>query len=187
MTAFGPAHPVRMLPQRFEPLVPLDQLHPHPANFNDGDLGLLAGLMAANGLAGAVLAQESTGIIFDGKTRLDTARELGLPGLPVLWVDCTDDERDRFLSSWNEACRRGLNDLAKQVAFLQAMAVTPRGLAGCGFDGDDLDAMTARLRALAAGPGPGGDGTGELPPAFQCPECGHVGTGDWTVQLDAVH
>ena len=145
---------IRMLPQRYDPCVPLDQLHPHPANFNDGDMGLLCTLLEANGFAGAVLAQEATGILFDGRTRLDAAYELGLPGLPVLWVNVSDDERDRMLAEWNESCRAGRHDESKLVAFLTGMAATAKGLAGCAFDGDALDAAIRRLQAQAAGNGP---------------------------------
>jgi hypothetical protein len=145
---------VRMLPQRYEPLVPLDQLHPHPANFNDPDLGLLCTLLEANGFAGAVLAQESTGILFDGRTRLEAAREKGLPGLPVIWVDVDDDTRDRLLGEWNESCRAGRHDEARLVAFLQGMVTTADGLAGCAFTGDQLDAAIRRLQAQAADGGP---------------------------------
>lgn len=158
-----------ILPQRFDPLVPLDQLHRHPANANDGDLGLLCTQLDALGFAGAVMAQESTGILIDGETRLDAAEEKGLPGLPVLWVDCDDDTRDRLLASWNETGRRGSNNLPKLVALLQGLAVTPRGLEGAAFDGDDLDRYIAELRREPEPPPEPG------PPAeLTCPACGHT-------------
>lgn len=149
-----------IVPQRFDPCVPLDQLHPHPANFNEGDQGLLSQLLDSNGFAGAVMAQESSGIIIDGKTRYLTALDKGMTEIPVLWVDCTDDERDRFLASWNESGRRGMNNEAALLTFLRGMAGTARGLDGCAFDGDDLDALEQRLNV---GPYPG-DGQDDDPP-----------------------
>jgi hypothetical protein len=133
-----------VIPQRYEANVPLSQLHPHPANPNQGDLGLLAGLIDANGFAVPVLAQESTGIIIDGEHRWVAARQAGMSALPVVWLDVDDDTRDRLLASLNESTRRGMNDEAKLIALLSGLAGTPKGLAGAGFDGDDLDDMIAR-------------------------------------------
>jgi hypothetical protein len=147
-----------VIPQRYEEHVALDRLTPHPANPNDGDLGLLSGLLDANGFGGAVLAQESTGLLIDGETRWRTAMERGMTGLPVIWLDVDDDARDRLLASWNESTRRGRNDESKLVALLTGLAQTPRGLEGAAFDGDDLDALMAGLNGVQGGGGPGGSG-----------------------------
>jgi DNA modification methylase len=149
-----------VIPQRYEEHVELSRLVPHPANANEGDLGLLSGLLDANGFGGAVLAQEGTGILIDGETRWRTALERGMTGLPVLWLEVTDDQRDRLLASWNESTRRGRNDESKLVALLTGLAQTPRGLEGAGFDGDDLDALMAGLNGEQGGggrPGLNGD------------------------------
>jgi len=144
-----------VIPQRFEEHVPLDRLVEHPANPNEGDLGLLSELLDANGFAGAVMAQESTGIVMDGNHRLKTARQRGMTGLPVIWADVDDDARDRILASFNESTRRGRNDESKLVALLTGLAQQPRGLEGTGFDGDDLDALIAAM-AFEGGSGGGG-------------------------------
>ena len=133
-----------VVPQRYEANVPLSQLHPHPANPNQGDLGLLAGLIDANGFAVPVLAQESTGIIIDGEHRWIAARQAGMDALPVVWLDVSDDTRDRLLASLNEATRRGMNDESKLIALLTGLAGTEKGLSGSAFDGDDLDELIAR-------------------------------------------
>ena len=94
---------IRMVPQRYEEFVEFSELTPHPANANEGDQGLLAELLRANGYGGAILAQQSSGIIIDGETRMRAAQAMGLTGGPVLWMDVSDDDRDRLLASWNEA------------------------------------------------------------------------------------
>jgi hypothetical protein len=149
-----------MIPQRYEEYVELGRLTPHPANFNEGDVGLLCELIDANGFAGAVMAQESTGIIIDGGTRYDTAVAQGWAGLPVMWVDVDDATRDRLLAEWNETGRRGTNNLPKMVAFLEGLAATPEGLRGSAFDGDHLDKLILDLNRplnLAPGHSPGAD------------------------------
>lgn len=131
--------------QRYEAEVPLDQLVPHPANPNEGDAGLLCTLIDANGFAGAVMAQEGTGILIDGETRWRAAHEKHLPTLPVIWLDVDDDARDRLLAEWNESTRRGVNNEAKLLDLLTGLAHTPRGLEGAAFDGDDIDDLMNRL------------------------------------------
>ena len=165
----SPSALIAMVPQRYEAAVPLAKLTPHPANPNDGDAGLVAELMEANGWVGAVLAQESTGILMDGETRWRTAAAEGLAEIPVLWADVDDDTRDRFLASLNESTRRGMNNMGKLVALLQGLAPTPKGLAGAAFDGDDLDAMVRQL----AGPVPGGGDPDATPPVPDDPVTAH--------------
>jgi ParB/Sulfiredoxin domain len=143
-----------VIPQRYEDEVPLAQLHPHPANPNAGDVGLLATLIDANGFATPVLAQEGTGIIIDGEHRWIAAGQRQMRTLPVVWLDVDDDTRDRLLASLNESTRRGRNDEEKLVALLTGLASTPKGLAGTAFDGDDLDELIAGLA---------GDGSGDRP------------------------
>ena len=154
-----------IIAQRYEQNVPLSRLTRHPANFNDGDLGLLCTLLDANGFAGAVMAQESTGILIDGGTRLDAAEATGMPGLPVIWVDITDDHRDRLLAEWNESGRRGANDMGRLVAFLKGMAATADGLRGCVWDGSDLDAMVRELESAGGRPVHGDPDDAPDPPA----------------------
>lgn len=153
---------ISLVPQRYEAFVPFDSLTPHPRNPNEGDLELLDELLRVNGFAGAMLVQEGTRVIIDGEQRMKTAREAGLAGCPVIWLDVDDPWRDRFLASWNESGRRGVNDMRKLVALLQGLEVTPQGLAGSAFGGDQLAAMVAALGGDGLGPQPGegGDGSG---------------------------
>jgi hypothetical protein len=171
-----PADPPQgVIPQRYEAAVPLARLTPHPANPNQGDVGLLTQLLEANGFAGAVLAQESTGILVDGETRWHAAAAEGLGEIPVIWLDISDDTRDRLLASINEAGRRGANDEAKLLALLTGLAVTPRGLEGAAFDGDDLDALIKRLNPEP----PEGfkDYDDDIPTSYRCPSCGYTWSG----------
>jgi hypothetical protein len=136
-----------VIPQRYEEHVEFSRLTPHPANPNEGDTGLIAELLEANGFGGAILAQASTGIIIDGEHRREAGLAKGMTGGPVIWMDVDDDTRDRLLASWNESGRRGRNDEHKLVALLRGLAVTPRGLAGTAFDGDQLDDLIKFLNA----------------------------------------
>ena len=134
-----------VIPQEYDPAVPLDQLTPHPANPNSGDVGLIGELLDANGFVGAVLAQKSSGILIDGEHRLLAARQHGMTTIPVMWADVDDDTRDRLLASINESNRRGRNDEQRLLDLLTPFTHTPLGLTGTAYSGDDLDDLMAKL------------------------------------------
>lgn len=168
MPATTAASPIpAVVPQEYDPAVPLDRLTPHPANPNQGDQGLIAELLDTNGFVGAVLAQKSTGIMIDGEHRWKVAKRRKMPAIPVMWVDVDDDTRDRFLASLNESGRRGRNDEAALITLLEGLAATPRGLQGAAFDGDDLDTLIAGMnRGLELDGSPTGARYAEEPDAM---------------------
>lgn len=135
-----------VIPQEFHPDFPVERLIEHPRNANEGDEGAIAGTLDALGFWGAVIAQQSTGIIFVGNTRYRTAVAKGRTTLPVLLADVDDDTRDRILAADNRTARLGRDDEAKLLTLLTPFASTPKGLAGTGYDGDDLDDLVARLQ-----------------------------------------
>jgi DNA modification methylase len=163
MTDTAPAPDISLIPQRYEALVPFDQLIPHPKNPNETDLDDLGEVLRVNGFGGAILAQEGTRIIIDGEQRRATAMAGGLTAGPVIWMSVTDEDRDRLLAEWNESGRRGINDMAKLVDLLQGLEATPQGLAGSAFNGDQLAAMVAALGGDGLGEDGGGDGDGARP------------------------
>lgn len=140
-----PGKPPKVIAQQYDEAVALDKLTPHPANPNEGDQGLLAEVLEANGFGGAILAQASTGIIIDGETRWRTLKAMKAKTAPVIWMDVDDDTRDTLLAEWNETGRRGRNDESKLLTFLQGLAARPQGLRGAAFNGDDVDGLMARL------------------------------------------
>jgi len=143
---------LEFIEQQYDQAVPLDELTPHPANPNVGDLDLLDELLAANGFAGCVLAQKSTGVLIDGEHRWRSLRERGAKTIPVIWLDVDDDRRDRLLASMNEATRRGKNDEAKLIALLKPFEARPGGMAGTAFSVDQLAALVRHRASVTANP-----------------------------------
>lgn len=158
-----PTHPWGAERQRYEAAVPIEAIHPHPENVNEGDVGAISHSMAANGWYGAVLVQESTGRIIAGKHRWLSAGANGLDTIPVLWIDVDDDRARRIMLADNRTARLGRDDPQALAELLEELAAQDEGLAGTGFDGDDLDQL---LEDLAAAGGEGGDGDehGDGPP-----------------------
>ena len=156
-----------LVPQEYE-IVPADQVRLHPDNPNQGDVGAVAESIEANGFYGALLVQRSTGYVLAGNSRVQAAVAKGLGDVPVIWADVDDDRARRILLADNRTAQLASYDEAALTALLQELAVTDDGLAGTGWDGDDLDDLLANFA-------PDGDAQPRLDQTnpVTCPECGH--------------
>ena len=154
-----PAVP-EVIAQQYDPAVPVDTLEEWPDNPNMGDVGHLSESLDALGFYGAIIVQTSTRRVIGGNHRLQTALQRDMPTLPVIWADVDDDTAERMLTMDNEATRRGVWDEVRLVELLTSKARSPKGLAGTGFDGDDLDDLIQSLNPpdLEKLTGGGGDG-----------------------------
>jgi ParB-like nuclease domain len=139
-----PAVP-EVIAQQYDPAVPVDTLEEWPDNPNQGDVGHLSESLDALGFYGAIIVQTSTRRVIGGNHRLQTALARDMPTLPVIWADVDDDTAERMLTMDNEATRRGVWDEMLLVEMLTRKAHSPKGLAGTGFDGNDLDDLMQSL------------------------------------------
>jgi len=141
---FTPPTVGTLLRQRYEEVDP-HTLTLHPENANQGDIGEIMTSIATTGFFGALLAQESSRVVCAGNHRLPAVINLGMPKVPVIFLDVDDAMALRILVSDNRLARLGFNDQDAMVILLQQIAVGPHGLEGTGYDGDDLDAMLAEI------------------------------------------
>lgn len=119
-------------------LAPLDAVKPHPKNPRRGDTVAICESIVHNGFYGAVIAQRSTGFILAGNHRYKSARDTGAEKIPVIWVECDDDEALRILLADNRT-----NDLAEYdteaLNRVVAEVLEATGsLEGTGYDPDFL-------------------------------------------------
>jgi DNA modification methylase len=144
---------VVVINQEYE-LASVDAVRPHPKNPRRGDTVAICESIATNGFYGAVVAQRSTGYILAGNHRWKAAKDTGAETIPVIWVDCDEDEALRILLVDNRT-----NDLAgyddKALADLLSQVVEG-GLTGTGYDQASVDELLASLGA--ATPDLDGDG-----------------------------
>lgn len=142
-------------------LVAIDALQPHPENPRRGDVGAIARSVKANGFYGAVVAQQGTGYILAGNHRWEAARREGLTQVPVLWVECTDEEARRILlvdNRTNDAAGYDDEALAKLLDEIRATD----GLDGTGWTPEAFDALIAGLgEGVMGGNAAGARGAGE--------------------------
>lgn len=152
-------------------LEPVDTLVPHPRNPRCGDIGKIVESIEANGFYGVIVAQLGTRYVLAGSHRLAAAKDLGIPEVPVVWVDVDDEQAVRILLADNQTSDAASWDDRGLAALLTDLAtLTETGLIGTGSDPDDLDRLLTRIGE------PLGDtpGFGEPVGAAACPNCGWV-------------
>lgn len=125
--------------------VAVSSLKFHPRNARQGDLGAIIENIKANGFYGACVVQRSTRHVIIGNHRLRAAVELGLPAVPVIWLECDNDRALRLMLSDNQTSDIATNDPNALAELLAELAATDKGLAGTGFDGDALDQLISDL------------------------------------------
>lgn len=136
--------------QRYEPAFPLSDLIEHPDNPRHGDEAAIDESMAAHGFYGAVLAQASTNQIIAGNHRARVARRRGESSVPVLFLDVDDDQARRLLLVDNRTNDTATYDNTELVRLLGEIDRTEIGLAGTGYEDDDLALLLAQLETPAA-------------------------------------
>lgn len=129
-----------LLDQQYE-MVATSALRLHPDNPNEGDVGAITESIATNGFYGALIVQRSTGYVIAGNHRLIAAVDQGIDTVPVIWLDVDDEQAARLLVADNRLTRIGMFVDEPLKRILTNLAMTEVGLAGTGFDGDDLDDM----------------------------------------------
>src|SRR5450756_79785 len=118
--------------------VPLEQLHPDPANprrIDPAELDALERSLRQFGFVQPVLARRADGVVIGGHQRLVAARRLGLTSVPVTYLDVGVEQArllglalNRISGSWDEQL------LARLLADLQATPDLDLTLSGFGDD-----------------------------------------------------
>lgn len=157
--------------------VPLNLLKPHPRNVNQGDFGAIQQSVETNGFYGTIVANRRTGHILAGNHRYAVAKAMHYADVPVAWVDVDDEQELRILIADNRTTRLGIDNEASLAELLSELAVTPIGLEGTGYDGDDLDALISGVAANAKSPDEFPEVDETLPTDFKCPSCGYEWSG----------
>lgn len=133
-----------MMKQTWRAAFPIDDLEPHPDNPNRGDVDTIAESIDAHGFYGAVMVQESRKRIIAGEHRWRAARQEGMTKLPVILVDCDDEEALRIMLVDNRSAEKSQRDDQILATILNGMT----DLTGTGYDDDDMKRL-ARILAVS--------------------------------------
>lgn len=123
--------------------IDLDQLHPHPRNVRQGDVGAICESLKAHGQYRAIVYQQSTKRILAGNHTWQAAKALGWKQIAATPVVCDDEQALRILLIDNRLNDLADYDTAELASILQELEATSAKLDGTGFDGDSLDELLA--------------------------------------------
>jgi ParB-like chromosome segregation protein Spo0J len=131
-------------------LVPIDTVHQHQSNPNNGDLDALIESIQVNGFVTAVTADAKTGNIIAGNHRYQALHALGATEIPVIWVDHMDQSGAvRYMIADNRTGKLAVIDESAVASLLTSLNDTDIGLAGTGYDEGQYQNL---LLALAQDP-----------------------------------
>src|SRR6266550_3279138 len=129
--------------------VPIDDLHPDPANprkISDDQLDALTRSMREFGFLQPVIARHDDHIVVGGHQRLVAARRLGLKTVPTIFVDLSAEQShllnlalNRISGDWDEQL------LARLLADLQLAPNVDLALSG--FEDDEIKRLLRKLEA----------------------------------------
>jgi site-specific DNA-methyltransferase (adenine-specific) len=121
----------------------IDEIHTHPSNVRQGDVGAICESLKAHGQYRAIVFQKSTGRILAGNHTWKAAKALGWTQIAATPVICDDQQALRILLADNKANDLATYDEPELVELLKQLADTDEGLLGTLFDEDELDSLIA--------------------------------------------
>jgi ParB-like chromosome segregation protein Spo0J len=132
--------------------VPTDTLLVHPRNARQGDVGAITQSLTRFGQLKPVVVQASTRHVVAGNHTLKAARALRWPEIAAVLVDLDDAEALAYAIADNRTQELGTYDEDVLAAALTELASAGK-LDGTGYDGDDVDALLAKLTGDMHEPG----------------------------------
>jgi hypothetical protein len=149
---------IREVPQEYDPRLPIDDVMPDPRNANQGDQGALSRSIGKIGFFGAIVvwwdtpSGEKRRMISAGEHRWKDMKRRGATTIRAFKCTMEEWQHRLILAADNRITRLGLDDPAKQLDNLDALAATV-GLDGSGYDDDDVADMRALLSHAGTGDG----------------------------------
>jgi ParB-like nuclease domain len=141
-------------------LVPIDDIHPHPDNYNTGNTDTIAESIRTNGMYRPVYAQTTTAHIVAGNTTHAAAKQLGATRIPVMWLDIDNPTATRILLADNRIAALAQPD---NTQLLELLDTLDRNYIGTGYDDT---AIAALVRAVTADTYMGSDWKNDATAAF---------------------
>lgn len=125
-----------------EPLMyPIDSAHPHPENYNEGDLEAIDHSVEANGMYGPVVVQKSTGHIVKGNHTWQTVKARGAEVCPMIWVDVDDATARRIMVDDNHTAALAMPNPAALVELLEKIKEADGDLSKSSYREFDLEIL----------------------------------------------
>ena len=159
-------------------LLPLTKISRLPRNPKDHHVQVIVESYGRFGFVDRMIVNRETGHLLSGHGRVKALLQLKATGhdapdgievnddewlVPVDYISVCESEEEALAIALNRTVELGGWDDAKLAEVLADLVATPEGLAGVGYDGDDLDALLAGLANPIGWDGAEGDQSGSSP------------------------
>jgi ParB-like chromosome segregation protein Spo0J len=131
-------------------LVPIAEVHPHPRNPRQGDVGAMSLSLERFGQYRPAVVQADTGHIVAGSHMWKAAAALGWTHLAVIVRAMDDAEAAQLMLADNRVADRGGYDQDALAAVMRDLAEQDALHPATGYDLDDLDDLLADLERVPA-------------------------------------
>ena len=159
-------------------MTPIDHVHQHPENDNNGDVDEIVASMTTIGVYRPLYASAESGYIVAGNHTYLGMLELGAQFVPVVWLNnLTPVQERRILYADNKIARNARPDPALTRDLVQRIVSDVHGDVSAALIGTGLS--IPEYERLVKAPKPldlSGIGRETLQHKIECPECGH----QWT-------
>jgi len=129
-------------------LVPIAEVEQHPDNPNEGDVDAIVESILIHGFFNIILVQASTKYILAGNHRYAALLSLNETCIPVLWIDCDDEEALRILVGDNRTAELAIRNHKEVERLLVMLDKTDQGIIGTGYTDEALLELRSLNRAL---------------------------------------
>lgn len=129
--------------EALEPLMePIDSVHPHADNPNNGDIELIAESIVTNGYIAPIVANQNTGDILAGNHRYHALLSLGADIAPIIWVDVDEQQAKKYMLADNKTAQAATIDNTLLLDLLNDLVEHEQGdlnaLVGTGYNELDI-------------------------------------------------
>ena len=154
--------------------VKVSDLHLHPLNTRQGDVGAIIQSLETHGQYRPVVVQKSSMNVIAGNHTLMAASSLGWATVDATLLDVDDDQALRILLVDNRTNDLATYDSPALIDVLEALVRSEYGLSGSGFDGNDLDELIATSEFEPELEKPAGEDLVTAPPEVPITKTGDV-------------
>lgn len=120
---------------------PIDDIQPHPSNYNNGDIEAVTTSIEVSGMYRPVYVQRSTGYILAGNHTWMACKTLGAEIIPTVVLDVDDTQGKRIMIADNKIAQMAQPDNGLLVALLDEIEAEGETIVGTGFTAADLEVL----------------------------------------------
>lgn len=122
-------------------LVPIDEVVPHPDNYNNGDIEEIAESIEQNGMYRPIQVQRSSNRIVVGNHTWYAVKSLGSEYVPVVPLAVDDAQALKIMVADNEIARRAQPDRGQLVALLDQIKASGETIVGSGISDEEHETL----------------------------------------------